>query len=236
MDLTINGPFKSALEFMDNEPLGLVKAVNFLPDGVTGQALARVKLGFLVERATSAEDVNVSATASLGDISIPDIAFGHALSAGDLNLKADNNGLIVTGTANIARVPVTLEWQEKFQSDVEDKTQISLVADLSAEKFRSITGLGTLPLGPVLVAGDLGLGLLVAMNQERAGRFVLDLNLLETDITIPRLDWRKSAKVKSAAKISAEFEAERLTRIELFDLAGGGVKLTGDAVFSKKCS
>ena len=146
MDLTVNGPFKSALEFMDNEPLGFAKAVNFLPDGVTGQALARVKLGFLVERATSAEDVKVSATASLGDISIPDIALGHTLSAGDLNLKADNNGLIVTGTANIARVPVTLEWQEKFQSDVEDKTQISLVADLPAEKFRSITGLGPLPL------------------------------------------------------------------------------------------
>ena len=114
MDLTVNGPFKSALEFMDSEPLGFAKAVNFLPDGVTGQGVARVKLGFLVERATSAEDVKVSATASLEDISIPDIALGNALSAGDLNLKADNNGLIVTGTANIAEVPVTLEWQEEI--------------------------------------------------------------------------------------------------------------------------
>ena len=90
-----------------------------------------------------------------------------------------------------------------------------------------------MPLGPVFVAGDLGVGLLVAMNQERSGRFVLDLNLLDADLTIPQLDWQKSAKVKSAAKITAEFDAERLTRIASFDLAGGGVKLTGDAVFSK---
>ena len=54
MDLTVNGPFKSALEFMDSEPLGFAKAVNFQPDGVTARP-TRVKLGFLVERATSAE-------------------------------------------------------------------------------------------------------------------------------------------------------------------------------------
>ncbi|MDG2032941.1 MAG: AsmA-like C-terminal domain-containing protein, partial [Rhodospirillales bacterium] len=233
MDLTVNGSFKSALELMDSEPLGFAKAVDLSPDGVTGQGVARVKLGLLVERATSAEDVKVSATASLEDISIPDIALGHALSGGDLNLKADNDGLTVSGTANFAKVPVALKWQENFQRDVKEKTQISLTADLSADQFRSVTGLETVPFGPAFVAGNLGVGLLVALDQERVGRVVLDVNLLDADLSIPQLDWQKSAKVESAAKILAEFEAEGLTRITSFDLAGGGVKLTGGAVFSK---
>jgi len=233
IDLTISGSLKSALELIDSKPLEFAKEVDLSPEDVSGSGEVRLKLDFLIERATSADDVKVLAEATLNQVGIPDIVLGHDLTEGRLRLKATNDGLTVSGPAKIASHAVELEWREFFDEDAEERAQYALKASVDASDFRAVTGLHDAPFNAEYLSGNLDVNLTMDVKDDGSGRVNAGIDLTGADLSFPQLDWRKSARVESVARVSADFTGKGLSRVSSFELSGGGIEILGDAVLSE---
>jgi len=233
IDMTIRGSLKSALRLIDSEPLEFAKAVNLSPTSVKGDGSARVELDFLVERAMTADDVKVLVEATLNDVAVPGVVLGHGLDSGELTLKADKDGLNVTGLAMFGNVPMDLTWQEIFDDSVESQSLYTMTARISAEQFRGLTGMQEMPFSPDYLSGIIGVSLNGQLTKEGAGEFDVEIDLTDANLAIPQIEWQKSGKVESLAKLSAQFGREGLTGIKSFALNGGGIELAGDISFAR---
>ena len=103
-----------ALKLIDNPPLGYAKELGLNPDDFEGSAVTDLGLKFELKADLEPEEVHVDVKSVLKNVKIPNIVQGKTVSAQELALGVNNQGMHIEGKAVFDDIPMRLVWDENF--------------------------------------------------------------------------------------------------------------------------
>ncbi|MFQ5346811.1 MAG: AsmA-like C-terminal domain-containing protein [Rhodothalassiaceae bacterium] len=222
IDIRLDGALPQVLRLIDSPPLGYATAFGIAPDSVAGKAAAEARITLPLLRDAQLADVELGLEAAIEELSIPDLLAGHGLSKGQLRLVVDNAGLSATGPAQIAGIPVTLSWHERFDASEGPSSRYRVGADLTPDALES---LGIDAAG--ILEGVATLDLRLAGNGTRLEDGALKLDLGSALLTVPALNWEKPLGRPATLHAALDFRDPHRIRVHRLGLAAGDDRLAG---------
>jgi hypothetical protein len=232
IDIRINGQLKDAIALLDNPPLGYASKLGISGSRVSGRADVLLSIDFPLVQGVSLKEVQLSATASLQETAIADAVFGLDLESGQFSLDIDNDGMDVRGTAAIGGIRTGLAWRENF-SPGGFKRQYALDAVLENNQ-RPLVGLGQAVFAPPYVDGPIRLEAIYTVDEAERNTLIVEADVEQTVLSVPTLNWKKSAKVPGLVSAEVVFDDGALREIRRFEVVSPNAELqfSGDAKFS----
>jgi hypothetical protein len=225
------GPLSQVIDMLDGEPLDFARKFNLRPVAAKGRVSTQLNLKFLVERAMTADTIEVKAVSRLQDISVPGAAFGFDLTEGNLALRLDNRGMEVDGEASLAGIRTEFHWREKFEK-ADIQTRYRVKAMLAEQDWTEKLGLTIPDAVREWVQGPIAADLEISINDRGEGRLDGRLGLTDAVLTLAKFDWTKAAGTEASAEFIAAFTKQRFHNISEFTIAGGGLDAIGSANFN----
>ncbi|MBS27593.1 MAG: hypothetical protein CL566_01520 [Alphaproteobacteria bacterium] len=226
IEVTIAGPVRDAFEILDDEPLGFISGFGIDPARTGGNHRTNAVFAFPLINKVKVDQIAVATASRLVDFTVENAAFGFTVSNGDLTLNVDREGMEASGTAEIANVPVGLNWTESFVENNDTRTRYNLRASLD-EAARAALKIDT---GPFLT-GPIGLGLTYAVgwNDDAAGAAELDLTGAE--LSLDPFGWTKPRGVAGNAFVEFLVRDDTLTSIPVIRVAADDLQVAGAGLF-----
>lgn len=217
ISLGLRGPLRDALQVIDTPPLRYAHALGIDPAGVAGAAETQLTFRFPLIHDLKMANVEYGAKATLKDVSVPGLALGHDLGAGDLKLELDRAAFRVQGNAQIDGVQSTIAWTQSLKAgDGTRRYAIKTRLDDAARQRLGVDFLSGHVNGVVDVdlayAGDKG-----------TGEATLGLDLKDAALAVDRLDWVKRIGVAATARMRLVIAGDRLVEIPEAVVKGEGV-------------
>ncbi|MCW8863194.1 MAG: DUF3971 domain-containing protein [Rhodospirillales bacterium] len=234
IDLTIEGPIRNALKIIDGEPLGFASVVGIKPENASGQSVTRLSLDFLLEKALTFEGVGVTASSTLQDVSLANVVLGLDMSEGRLDLNIDRNGMDVGGKVKLGTIPVAMRWRENFTGKAPFKSRYSLHGAVSETQLAKEVGLAFPPFTGGYVSGSMDAGFVLTEYDGRPDEMTATLDLMETSLNLPLLDWRKESGVAGRAEVEMKLKARKVLEVSRVDVEAGDLIVRGSVSFDKK--
>ena len=99
---------------LDNPPLGYTSEMGLKPDALQGQAETELGLKFEIKNDLTPEEVEVKVKSELTEVRVPDAFKNKTVTADELKLEVDNQGLALNGDAKLENISLKLSWNERF--------------------------------------------------------------------------------------------------------------------------
>ena len=227
LDLAIQGPVKRAIQLIDRKPLGLAAKINIDPNQSSGEANTRLKLYFILEKAVTIDQVKVSAASKMRKLSVANAILGRGISNGELSLKIDNRGMVVSGKANLGTIPGTLEWRRNFNDKAPVRAIYVLKGTVGDKQREEEFGLTFAPFSPEFIKGPIGAEVRWEMLASGQGRMKTKLDLSQASLALPEAGWSKPAGGPGSAEVDLALQGERITGIPSFTIAAQDLKVRG---------
>ncbi|MBO34119.1 MAG: hypothetical protein CMM74_14280 [Rhodospirillaceae bacterium] len=232
IELFIGGPLKNALRFLDSKPLGFASAVGINPSETGGASATHLKLRFIVENALTLDQVEVSATSRLKNVSIAKILLGQDIKNGGLDLKVDKRGMDVTGEIELGSFPAFLGWRRNFGDKVPFRNLYDV--NLYIKDFHRISDLG-LDLGPLAddnINGDILTELRLTDYDDHPDNLEVTADLTRLAMEFPALGWSKGKGIGGMVEVDLILEGDLIVDVPRFALKGGGMVVQGSALYT----
>jgi hypothetical protein len=233
VDVTVQGPVREALTVLDTEPLGYAKALSLDAAHASGDFTARMFFRVPLKHDLNLDEVEYRADADLTGVAVPNAVFNRDLSDGNFHLMLDSNALRLDGTANLAAVPVKLNWMESFVSSEAVKRRYTVQARIDDSGWTQLglnfSDFGTIK-GPVDV--ELFYGLARDAKSRRA-QATVSADFKDAAVDFGKLGWIKPAGVPATAKFALDLADDRLTAIRDVALTGNGIDARLAAAFDQ---
>ena len=114
IDLKLSSSVTDALRLIDNPPLGYTSEMGLKPDTLQGQAETELGLKFEIKNDLTPEEVEVKVKSDLTEVRVPDAFKNKTVTADELKLEVDNQGLALSGDAKLENIPLKLSWNVRF--------------------------------------------------------------------------------------------------------------------------
>ena len=165
------------------------------------------------------DEVRIQAAMKLTGVHLGGIAAGRDLDAGTLDLTAGNDGLKVTGTANLAGLPATLAIEEDFRTGGANQVlqKVTVATTVPADQMARF---GT--DASAYLAGRIGLRAELTERRSGRGEVVVRADLKDAELHIDDLNWKKPAGTAGTLDARLQLDHARLTGIDAIRLAGQG--------------
>lgn len=223
VDLTVTGPFRETLEFIDKDPLGFASALGINPSRTSGDVTTNLNLEFMLLDDLRFDDVKVSATANGTDIRIEDVVFGQPLSEGQIGLYVDKTGMDVTGDILLGTIPAELNWRESFDPEDEFKRRFELSAIVNDSQRMKELRLDFPPFNDKIMTGTIKADATIVEDWDGLGEMDISADLQGAKITIPALNWVKDQKTEGKARARLTFREARLLAVPSFSVSSKGL-------------
>jgi len=222
--LRAEGPTRSILTLIDEQPLGFTTKLGLDPATIAGSAAVVAELGFPLIDALLLEDVEVASASALRDLRLPfQLPNGQVVdvAARGVDLEADKEGMHFAGDTTVDGRPMNIDWHEYYSRGANHRAMVfegaatpPLLArfDISDENFRD----GEAPMI---------LDLVQAGTPDYA--FELSADIGPGVLVIPELGWTKP--VGQRGRLAAKGMLGELVRIDSFDLDTDELQATGAA-------
>ncbi|MBH68480.1 MAG: hypothetical protein CMM58_09020 [Rhodospirillaceae bacterium] len=227
IELSAEGRVESILRKLKQDELGLIPNITSIPDNIGGYANLTVNLTIPRSGTLKPGRIRYTAVAEIKDANVPNFLFDKQLSKGKLDLTITPSKMSVSGHGFLDKQLVSFD-QINFLSPnaiVRYQRALKLVVDgQELERFLDYPPLEM--LGPVpteIETTRFSNGL-----SEVSGL----LDLQDTKLTIPHLNWRKPAGAAGRLRFLAEFDQETLTRFKRLNLVAADLSMDADAEFS----
>ncbi|TYO88496.1 AsmA-like C-terminal region-containing protein [Oceanicella actignis] len=220
-DIRARGAVADMLALIDQPPLGLVRRLGADLGPVRGVADVRARLRVPLLADLSIERVGVQVEAALRGLALRDPALGLQVRAETATLKADDDGLSLSGDAMIEGAPVRLRWDESFSPpDGGAGTRLRASAAVDGALLRRL-GVEAVRIeaGAAAVSLDARIG--------RGGEARLDARLEEAALSIPALGWSKPAGAPGTLSAEAAIAPGGAARITALRLRAPGLEAEG---------
>ena len=115
--LRARGETETVLNLIDQEPLGLVRALGLDLGRVAGQTRVQARMRFPLIAALRVADVKVDAEADLSDVRLGLALDGQRridVRSDNLNVVADTERMRLKGSARLDGSPVRVDWREDY--------------------------------------------------------------------------------------------------------------------------
>ncbi len=198
------------------------------PPGFTdphGRFTARLDLAIPLDNHLQVEQIGMHVRSHLTSVHLGAVAAGQSLDRGVLDLEASARGLEVSGTGEMARVPVRLDLAMDFRDG--PPSQVVQHATVQGEATAARLGEAGVSLVGVV---DGTIGLRCEYNERRSGRAMLDLDadLSAATLTTP-LGWSKPEGQAAGAQATLLLDHGHLASVERLRATAPGLLLRGRA-------
>src|SRR6476659_788241 len=181
-----NGATATAMQLLDHEPLGYIRAVGMKPDSFGGTSTGSFVLDMPMKEDLKFNEVKLRGEARLDQAIASRVVGNIDVEAGALDVNVTEQALDVRGQIQIKGVPAELAWQRIFYEPEERQPPIRVSATLD-ESARETLGLKISHLlhGPVPVTLSL------ARNAEGAQALSLQADLTQAQLIFGNMGWTK---------------------------------------------
>jgi len=232
VDLLVDGPLQNAMALIDAKPLRFASDLGLDPGKTQGRSSTNVKLRFLVERALTKDQVEVSAAANLTDVAIKGGLFGSNVSDGQLKVQVDKKGMDISGTIKYGTIPAAFSWRRNFTEQALFRRRFDLSGRVNDEQRITELGLDFPPLARDQFKGSMDAHVRYTDIDGTHGELSAELDLSDVAMEIPQLAWTKNSGVPGRASVRLKFKEERVAEISRFTVTAGDLKAGGSARFS----
>ncbi|MCF8481412.1 MAG: DUF3971 domain-containing protein [Rhodospirillum sp.] len=203
IDVRAAGSLASILAVIDHDPLNYATIVGIEPAKALGSVTADLAFDFPLLNDLTFEQVDVTVAAEVADAGLADIVFGHDLEKGRLSLSLNKEGMDVSGTALVSKVPATLAWRENF-TDAAFQSQYRVKATLD-DVQRAVFGIDMALFQPPQMTGPAKANLVYTRFAGGRSELGATLDLAGVAMSLDLMDWVKPAKAPGQAKLKGHF-------------------------------
>ncbi len=211
----------AALALLDNPPFEFLSKAGQPVDLATGKAKVEGEIRLPLVLKVPTEDVFFDLTAHLSDVRSDKLVPGRVLSAPKLTVNANQAMIEISGAGKLGLVPVKGRWVQKLDPQFKGRSTVEGTVELS-QRFIDEFRIG-LPKGSVKGAGTGHIKIALARGQ--ASRFQLSSNLVNLQLGLVDLGWRKPARTKGSLKVSGRLGTPPV--IENLAINAAGLTATG---------
>jgi hypothetical protein len=228
-----NSSIADALKLIDHKPLEFTSQMGLHPEVIEGEADTELGLKFELKKDLDYDDVNVTVNSKLHNVRIKDAVDGRPITAKELELAVDNDGMSVKGDAEFDGIPLKIVWDERFKTDkpYRSRYQASLKLDAAgAEKF----GLDYEMLKPPYFEGSAEVEATATQGGDDKLTVDLKAKLQKAVMNYSFLGFYKPAGAAADFGAKLVFAKKQLTSIPDFKLHKSDFDIAGKISFDKK--
>jgi len=218
IDLALQGPMAQILEQLDTPPLRYARAIGVDPAGVSGAVEGKLHFQLPMKKNLRFAQIDFSAQAKLEQLRLAHLLFGKDLEAGSLELVLNRGAVTVSGRAELAAVPVTLNWVHSLDADpIRTRYKLAGIFDDSARRRFG------LDLMPDIVAGPVGVDVGFAIEHSGDAEATVVLDLGGASIDLGKLGWSKHPGQPATANFVLDTRGGRPVSVRGLTIEGSGL-------------
>ncbi len=225
IEMNVAGATATVLALLDHQPLGFISRFGMDPAIVGGYGDVEASLTLPLAKDVTMDDVGFSGRAVARDVGLPDVIEGVSIDGGELVIDVERKGLTAEGPITLNGVPVTLDWQETFESGSEPSSIFRLRSTTNDEQREALgLSVGSLVNGPV--TSDV--------TVRGSGPDLVDgtVTMMLTDAVLKQetILWSKPAGSPAQGRFNLAFEDEGKVRLNAIAIAGPEIDLSGSVL------
>ncbi len=223
IDLDLAGPVASALDIINQPPLGYASKVQIVPGNVGGTAETHLKMAFPLLDSLKVDDLGLVSRSLLHDVLIPN-AIGH-MTASSINgmLYAGMKGMELTGRASLLDIPAAIDYRQDFAKNGPSIATFSGSLDGRQRDELGIDFPDRLK-GPVNLSGKYS-------SQGKDGTVDIDVDMTPADFNIDEIAYQKPPGKPGSAKLGIKLAGGAITAIDPIAVEAPGFSAGGSAGF-----
>lgn len=219
--LSTRSTITAALSLLNEEPFGFMTKANLPVTLADGQAQLAGRLDFLLKPELQPDEVAFDVAGTLREVRSESLIEGRVIAAPELDLRAGNSGISVSGAGRIGQVPVEGRWSSALGADADGTSRVSGWIELS-ERFVDEFRIG---LPPGSLSGQGRGDVEIVLPRDAPGRFTLRSDLAGVALRVPELDWALPAAAEGSLEVSGTLGQP--PEIGLLALDAGGLQAQG---------
>jgi len=210
VDVNVHGPLHDALTVLDTDPLDYAKALSLDAVHAAGTFDAHLFFEVPLKHDLDLDEVIYRTEADLAGVAVPQALFGQDLSAGAFKMTLDSNALKIGGDAELAGVPVKLDWTESLKSSEPVKRRYAVrgrVDDAGRQR------LGIDYSSFAQIHGPVDVDLLYSLSRNGKAQATIAADLKDASVDRSEIGWTKPAGAPATVKFGLDFAGDKLTAI-----------------------
>lgn len=215
IDVHIDGPFKTLIDYIGDDPINLKDQLGFSPSEVKGRASVDVEVDFPTVKDLKIEEVKVKVNAKLNDIYLPKVLKGLPLTGGPMTLDARDGRFTLSGKGQLSNRPVKLEYTQYLDlknAPYAQKVKAELVAD---KRLRDVFGVGL----DDYIAGDLPISLTYVEKANEKSKIDVSADLSPVEFFVEPLNYKKALGQKGKATMDIFLSKGEIKEVNDLDIA-----------------
>ncbi len=231
LDLTIHGDLDRALQLIDHEPFNLASAIGIDAGTSKGQASTLLRMKFPLIDELEVGMIEVMAASRMSNVTAPGVILGHGINDGELELRADNQGMVVSGSGLLGSIPGTLEWRQSFEDDAEIRSTYLLNGTIDDIQRTEDLGLDFAPFSTDYMRGPIAAKIEWRILANGEGTMDTAFDLSQVAVTMPLFNWFKEPGVAGTANAQVALKGQKVTELSSFTIGAGDLAVSGSAQF-----
>lgn len=188
VSVALTGPLGDALEILDHERFGFIKALGMDRNGLSGEASANLWMNFELKRALKLEELAVKAKARIRNLAQPKGPLDFDVRADAVELEVDTKGLTASGPVRLNGIPFDLAWDERFSASEPRRSRYDLRGSMPVADLARL-GLDAGQVATGRVTGSLRYDI----ARDGTQNFAVSADLGDAALTLPDIGFEKPA-------------------------------------------
>lgn len=221
IELVTSSSLTATLSLLDQEPFSFFSKAGQPYNLGDGRAELKSTLLLPIQPKVELEDVDFNVTGRIVDFVSPSLVAGRLLSAPEVEVLVDTDGLTLSGAGKLDEMPIDLTYLQGFGPEQKGKARINGSVILSDPILRDF-GV-ELPDGAVTGEGPAAID--VALVKDEPPQLTLISTLSGLGLRLDALGFRKAAKTKGSLSLEASLSREPV--VERLELSAPGLRVEG---------
>lgn len=222
VDLVTSASLTATLSLLDQEPFSFFSKAGQPYNLGDGQADLTATVIMPLKPRIPFEEVSFNVAGTIRDLTSPALVPGRILSAPEIAVAVDTDGLQLSGKGMLDKMPVDLTYRQGFGPEQKGRARVNGSVTLSDEVLRDF-GV-ELPAGSIRGEGPAAID--VALVKDQPPQLTLTSNLTGLALRLDALGWSKPAKTKATLDIEARLSS-RQPVVERLLLKAPGLEARG---------
>jgi uncharacterized protein YhdP len=223
----VTSSLSDALKLLDHPRLGYASKLGLKPEESGGQAQASIDFDFPAEKSLTFARVKIAVDAKVEDVALKRIRFGQDVTGGTLDLKLDQNGMVVSGPVTYAGADLDIQWKQQFGDKVDIRESFQAKGRTSTGS-RALVGYDFRPW----VDGPSDVALKFSRRDDDSGTLEASFDLKDAVLAMDFLKWRKPAGIPAQGALKLHLKGDRPLDITDLAIDGDGFAIAGGATFA----
>ena len=228
----VTGAFQKAMELVDREPLNFAQVLNISPARTDGAIRAELAFEFPMRDTLTWGQVQASAVAELGSVSIPEGLFGLDVDEGQLELAIDSDGMSVAGELLLQNFPTILTWRQNFDETAAFKNRYEISTHVTDVQNITDLGIDVSPFSADMIEGEVPVNIHVVETHDGHTELEARASLDGVVMSVPVINWRKEEGAPGEAVVSIQMQDNEVIAISKFAIQTDDLVVEGTADYA----